>query len=146
MQACIIFFLKVSVDLGRKLVDTCLIDHALLNKAIRVHLGRCFAASDIFVHKRLRKTRLINFVVALESVANHIDKNIFLELLPVGNHQLGDANHSFRVGCVDTQNRHSKRLHNVRSVFETAIVFRIRGEADLVVRNNVERTVTGELG
>lgn len=119
---------------------------AFSHKLFRVSLRWSFARSDFLVHKRLSEAGFVNLVVAVESVADHVDENVFVELFPVSNHEFTSSDDSFGVIRVYSQDRHAEWLHDVRSICEAAIIFRVCRESDLVVCNNVNSTFAFKLG
>ena len=102
--------------------------------------------SDLLVHKWLGETWLIDFVVAVESEANHIDQDVFLVLVPVTDHELAALYNCLDVRGIHAENGHTERLHNVSGILERTVVFRRGREANLVIRDDVDAAITVEFG
>lgn len=101
--------------------------------------------SNLLVHHRLREAWLVHLVVSVEAETNHVDQDVFLVFVPVADHELGTADHGFGVTRVHTEDGHTERLNDISRILETTVVVWVSREAHLVVRDNVHRTIAGEL-
>ena len=52
------------------------------------------------VHDWLGETGLIDLVVTVVAIANHVDQDVLLELLPVFDHEFACFDYSFGVRCI----------------------------------------------
>ena len=95
--------------------------------------------ADQPVHDRLGERRLVALVVAEAPVAEHVDDDRLVELLPVLDRDLGAEHHRFRIVAVDVEDRRLDQLGDVRRIGRGARIARIGGEADLVVDDEMER-------
>ena len=69
---------------------------ALLGQALGIDVDHRRMRLDRLVHQRLREHRLVGLVVAVAPVAEHVDDDRLLELLPELGGDLGDVHHGFR--------------------------------------------------
>jgi hypothetical protein len=82
--------------------------------------------------------------MAVESESNHINQNVFLELLPISDHKFWAPDNWFRVTSIHSKNRDTERFYNIRWIFETSIILRTCCETDLIVCYNVKTAITAE--
>ena len=68
---------------------------------------------DLGVHERLRVARVVALVVAVAPVADHVDDDVLVEPLPVGERQPGDPDAGLGVVAVHVEDR---RLDDLRDV------------------------------
>ena len=97
----------------------------------------------------LRECGFVPFVVAVLAVANHVDDDIALELLPVLQRELRQVDRRLGVFPVHMEDRRLDELGQVGAILRRSGVARVRGEADLVVDDDVERaagSVTRQVG
>ncbi len=92
------------------------------------------------VHIGLSHAWLIRFVVTTATIAIHVDHDIFLELGPEVHRNLDHLSHRFGMLTIDVEDRNLQHLRNIGVVNRAHAVGRQRGEADLVIDNNVDRT------
>ena len=137
-QACLVFFLKVLINLFFKIFNVLLCDDALLDQSLCIPLRWSVQRADFGVHEGLGEAGLVNLVVSVVTVANHVDECILLESLPVCNQKTARLNDSFWICCVDSNNWHSKRFNDISRILKTTVVFRICCETHLVVCDDVE--------
>lgn len=90
-------------------------------------------ATNMLVHRRLGKLRLVNFVVAVPSVAHQIYQDVFLELLAVLSCKSHDLDNVLYALSVDMYDGDAECLGYIRAVLGGAGVDRPGGIADLVV-------------
>ena len=120
-------------------LDVLLGDHAFFDQPLGVDFHGTRVRSDGAVHERLGESRLVRFVVAVLAVAKHVDHDRLLELLPELRGDLGDVHHGLGVVAVDVEDGRFDHLGHVRAIGRRARVARARGEADLVVDDEVDR-------
>jgi hypothetical protein len=95
--------------------------------------------ADLAVHHRLREVRLVLLVVAVTAVAPQVDHHIDLELLSESDRQLRRVHDRFGIIPVHVEDRRLDRLGHVGRVRREALLVWWRGEADLVVDDDVDR-------
>ena len=95
--------------------------------------------ADLLVHQRLGERRLVALVVAEAAIAEHVDHDRLLELLPELGRDLGGEDHRFGIVAVHVEDRRLDHLGDVGRIGRRARVARIGGEADLVVDDEVDR-------
>ena len=95
--------------------------------------------ADRLVHQRLGERRLVALVVAEAPVAEHVDHDRMLELLPELGRDLGGEHHRLRIVAVGVEDRRLDHLGDVGRVGRGARIARIGGEADLVVDDEMHR-------
>ena len=104
------------------------------------------AAVDPRIQVRLGEARLVALVVAVAAVAIHVDDDVAPELLAElrrdGRHEAD----RLRVVAVDVENRHVDHLGHVRAIARAARIRRQRGEADLVVDDDMDRAARAVAG
>lgn len=99
---------------------------------------------DALVHQGLGKRGLVSLVVTMLSVADQVNDNIVLELgAPVGS-ELTDKVDSLNIVGIDVEDGGVNSLGDIRAVSSRASETRVRGEANLVVDNEVNGTTSGE--
>ena len=89
------------------------------------------------VHERLGERRVVGLVVPPLAVAHHVDDDVLLERLPVGEGQPGDPHHGLGVVPVDVEDRRLDHPGDVGRVHAGPRVLRGGGEAHLVVHDDV---------
>ena len=124
------------VERGLGLLDG---DVALLHEQLGVDLSHGAAGVDASVHERLRVAGVVALVVAVAAVAEHVDDDVLVERLPVGEGQPGHAHDRFGVVAVDVEDRGLDHLRHVGGVLRGPSGGRRRGEAELVVDDHVDR-------
>ena len=116
------------------------LDGALGKQPLRIDRPRGGMRVDRRVHERLRLHRLLGLVVAAAAIANEVDDGILLELHPVIHGDLGDEHHRLRIVRVHMEDGRPHHLGHFGAVFRGAgVIHPMRGEADLVVDDDVQR-------
>ena len=92
---------------------------------------------DRLVHARLRKEGVIDLLVAVAAVTNEVDHYVPPKRLPEVHRELADTRHRVHVVTVDMQDRRSDALSDVGAVGSGTRGAGVRGEADLVVGDDV---------
>lgn len=82
--------------------------------------------------------------MAIFSEANHVNQNIFPELLPVSYSESANSSYTFDIMCIYSYNRSAEWLHNVRCEWEAASILRISSEAHLVIGYEVNAAISCE--
>ena len=124
------------VERGLGLLDG---DVALLHEQLGVDLPHGAASVDASVHERLRVAGVVALVVAVAAVAEHVDDDVLVERLAVGEGQAGHAHDRLGVVAVDVEDRGLDHLRHVGGVLRGPSGGRRRGEAELVVDDHVDR-------
>ncbi len=124
---------------GLHLLDFAFGDDALADQLLAVDLERRRMRADLLVHQRLGEGRLVAFVVAEAAIAEHVDDDRLVELLPELGRDLGRVDHRFRIVAVDVEDRRLDHLGDVGRIGRGARIARIGGEADLVVDDEMDR-------
>ena len=94
---------------------------------------------DLGVHQRLRVARVVALVVAVAAVADHVDDDVLVEPLPVGEGQPGHPDAGLGVVAVHVEDRRLDHLGDVGGVVAGAGRLGRGGEPDLVVDDDVDR-------
>jgi hypothetical protein len=124
-------------EVGLHLVDLAFGHDALADQ--RSNRARASSAGRIAIHQRLGERRLVAFVVAEAAIAEHVDDDVFAELLAEFGGDLGGVDHRFRIVAVHVEDRRLDHLGHVGRIGRRAREARRRGEADLVVDDEVDR-------
>ena len=114
-------------------------DHAFFDQTLcidRSHARMCLHAR---VHQRLRVARFVGFVMTKPAKSNHIEHDVFIELLPVIERDLHRAISRFRIVAVDVKDRQLRHARDVGRVDRGASCFRRSRKSDLVVDDDVNR-------
>ena len=101
---------------------------------------------DQLVHERLRVARLVALVVPEAAVADEVDDDVVVELLPEGHRQANGRDGRLWVVGVHVEDRRVEALGEVGGVPRRAALVRIGREPDLVVRDQVQRAARGVAG
>ena len=117
---------------------------ALLRNLSRSHQGtgvllanRRMRADDL-VQRRLRERRLVAFVVTVAAIAHQVDQVVELEALPVCDRQPGRLDAGDRIIGIHVGDRNLEATRQAAGVTGAEGLFRIGGEADLVVGDDVD--------
>ena len=110
---------------------------AAVHEQLGVELADRAALADHLVHARLRERGLVALVVAVAPVADHVDDDVLLERLAERERELHHAHARFGVVAVHVEDRRLHRLGDVGRVHGRAREAGRRGEADLVVHDDV---------
>ena len=114
-------------------------EDALVDELGRVELADGRLRGDLRDHQRLRVRGLVLLVVAEAAVADEVDDDVVAELLPVGEREPDRRDRRLRVVRVHVDDRDVEPLREVARVARRAALVRVGREADLVVRDQVER-------
>src|SRR5574337_37654 len=93
---------------------------------------------DLGIHQRLRKRRLVSFIVTIPAVTDEIDEDIFFESGAVLHRELGNEVHRLRIIAIHVEDRHFEHHREIGGMRGRARVLRIRGESDLVIDHHVQ--------
>ncbi len=113
-------------------------DVAPLDQRLRVELADRAAGVDALVHERLGVARVVALVVAVAAVAHHVDHDVLVELLAVGERQPGHPHAGLGIVAVHVEDRRLHHLGHVGGVLRRAGRVGWRGEAELVVDDQVD--------
>ena len=104
---------------------------------------------DLLVHDRLREGGIVQLVVAVTAVADEIDEDVALELLPEADRETGGLHGGLGIVSVHVEDRGLDDLRDVARIAGEAVGVGGGGEGDLVVDDDVDRApgpVSLELG
>ncbi len=111
--------------------------------ALHERLGVLLAHGRMFAHAlvelRLREGRLVTLVVPVPAVADEVDEEVELEALPVGPREPRRFDAGHRIVGVDVHDRDLEAARQAARVAGRERLVRIGGEAELVVRDDVDR-------
>ena len=88
LKTSLVLSFKMRIDLVSNLLNLLLGNYSSCNQFFCIAGRLSLHRSYLFVHYGLGKARLVNFIVTVESETDHINQDVFLELLPVSYHQL----------------------------------------------------------
>ena len=94
---------------------------------------------DVLVHQRLCEPRLITFIVAKAAIAEHVNDDRLVELLPEFDGYFRSMNHRFRIITIAVENWRFDHFRHIGGIGRRARIPRIGGEADLVIDNEMHR-------
>src|SRR5438309_5581863 len=123
--------------------------HPRLDQLLAVERERRPLGRDLLVHHRLRKGRIVELVVPVPAVADEVDEDVLLEALAKADGQAGRLHGGLGVVTVHVEDGGRNHLGDVARVGGEAVRLGRRGEADLVVDDDVHRAaraVAVELG
>src|SRR5581483_12309695 len=86
---------------------------------------------------RLREDRLVAFVMAVPAIAIHVNDDVAMELLPELERDLCNPRDRERIVAVYMENRCLDHLRDIARVARRTRVCGQRGEADLVINDNM---------
>ena len=98
---------------------------------------------DLAVQDRLRVAGVVAFVVAVAAIADHVDDDVLLELLAVIEGDLHDADGGFGIVAVDVEDGRLHAARDVGGIRRGARFVGQRGEADLVIDDQVDGAAGG---
>ena len=124
------------VERGLGLLDG---DVAPLDQRLGVELADRAPGVDALVHQRLGVARVVALVVTVAAVAHHVDHDVLVELLAVGERQPGHPHAGLGVVAVHVEDRRLHHLGHVGRVLRRAGRVGRGGEAELVVDDQVDR-------
>ena len=138
--------LQLALEVGERLLGLVERDVAALDERLDVQLAHAAVLGDRLVHQRLRVARVVALVVPVAAVAPHVDDDVLVEPLAVLERQPGHPDARLGVVAVDVEDRRLHRLGDVAAVERRAGELRRRGEADLVVDDQVDRAADAVAG
>ena len=114
-------------------------EQPLLDETIRVDLDHARMLGDALVHQRLGEGRLVGLVMTVPAVAEHVDDHRLQEALAELGGDLGDVNDGLGIVAVHVEDRRIDHLGDVGRVGRRAREAGRRGEADLIVDDEMDR-------
>ena len=120
-------------------VDGGLVGQAVVDQALRVERDDRGVRLDALDLQRLRVGGLVGLVVTEAAVADEVDQDVAPEALAEGHRQAHRAAAGVDGIRVDVDDRDVEALGEIGRVARRARVVRVRREADLVVRDHVQR-------
>ena len=131
--------LQARLDAAQQLLVVPLGDDTLARERLRVELSHRRVALDRLHHQRLCVGRLVLLVVAEAPVADEVDDDVVAEARPEGHGEPDRGDGRLRVVGVDVEDGRVEALGEVARIPRRAPLGRVGREADLVVRDDVER-------
>ncbi|SCV62837.1 hypothetical protein ANAPH1_00290 [Anaplasma phagocytophilum] len=116
--------------------------HAFRNQLITVRTRYSLMLCYALIHKRLRKHRLITFIVAITAITHHIYHNVFLELITILHSKLCNCYHSFWIIPINVKNRSIDYSSNIRTIKRSSGTVRTSCEPHLIINNNMDNTTS----
>jgi len=113
LKTCLIFSLKVSINLVPNLLNFLLGYYTCSYQFFRIASWLGLHRSNLFVHNWLSKTRFINFVMSVKSKSDHVNQDILFEFLPVSNHKFRTSYYRFRITSVYSEYWYTKRFYDI---------------------------------
>ena len=110
-----------------------------LRQLLPIQGCNAWVAVNLLVHLRLGERRIVEFVVPMAPKGNQIDNHILAEAHAVFGGDPRRTNHRLGMVRIDMHDRTVNGLDDVTAVTGGAAMFRRRGEAELVVHDEVER-------
>lgn len=94
----------------------------ILREALRLQLVRILLRirlmnfPDLMIHLRLRKLRLIDFIMPILAITNQINHEIFLPLLPILKTKLQNSQDILHILRVNVDNRNIEPFGHIRGI------------------------------
>ena len=114
-------------------------DDAARDERVRPLLAHGRQRRDDLVHRRLRERRLVALVVAVAAIPDEVDQRVALERRAIRRRQPRDLDAGLRVVRVHVEDRNLEAADQAARVGRRERLPRRGGEADLVVRDDVDR-------
>src|SRR5271166_3018367 len=130
--------LQLALVVAQRVLGLLQRDVAAADQRFGVALAGPALGVDDVVHVGVRHRRVVALVVPAPAVAQHVDDDVLVEPLTEVDGQLGHPYARLRVVAVDVEDRGSDHLGDVRAVLAGPGELRRRGEADLVVDDDVD--------
>ncbi len=130
--------LQLAVVVAQRVLGLLHRDVAAADQVFGVALAHAAFGADHVVHVRVGHRRVVALVVAAAPVAQHVDDDVLVELLPEIHRQPGHPVAGLRVVAVDVEDRRADHLGDVGAVLAGPGVVRRGGEPDLVVDDDVD--------
>mmetsp|Transcript_12259 Transcript_12259/g.16810 ORF Transcript_12259/g.16810 Transcript_12259/m.16810 type:complete len:727 (-) Transcript_12259:1120-3300(-) len=140
------FSFQCAVDHAADVLQRLLAAGALRHQLRPIHGQRVRVLVDLLVQARLRVHGLVQLVVAVAAVADHVHDAVVAELLAVLHGHLEGGHHGQRVVPVAVEDGYVEGLGQVGGVQGAAAVGGVRREAHLVVHDHVQRAAHREVG
>ena len=131
--ACLQFGIEPRAPVRAHLLDFAFGDEVLAHELLGVDLARGRVLADRLVHQGLGERGLVAFVVPEAPVAEHVDDDGALELLPELGRDFGGIHHRLGIVAVHMEDRRLDHLGDVGRIRRRTRVTRVGGEPDLVV-------------
>ncbi len=115
---------------------------------IEVAFANRLAMLDRLVHQRLGECRFVTLVVPPAAEAVHVDDHVASKRVAEIQRQVDHLGHRLRIFAVDVKDGDLQHLGHVGGVTARTTFLGRRGEADLIVHDDVDGTahlVTGQL-
>mmetsp|Transcript_33529 Transcript_33529/g.96260 ORF Transcript_33529/g.96260 Transcript_33529/m.96260 type:complete len:338 (-) Transcript_33529:360-1373(-) len=118
----------------------------VIQKLLFEDFDRWWVSRDLFVQFRLRESRLIQFVVSIATVANHINNNVFAPLVSPFHSCFQGSRDSQWIISITVEDRTSKCLSDITAVRGRSRIDRVCSESNLVVDDNVDGATNVKVG
>ena len=133
---------KVSLNLLSQFIYFVSRDNSFFNELLLVSLRWRRHASNLFVHHRLCETWLIDLIVSIVPVTNHVKHDVLPVLGPILNCESASLDHSINIVCIYAKDWNLKGLYKIGRILKAPVVCGLCRESDLIVCNNVHRSST----
>ena len=120
-------------------IDVGFRDDTITHQARTPDLTRRRMRLDARVQLGLGEERLVGLVVTVTAIANEVDQEVLAEACPICNRDAHRHHAGFGVIRIDMHNRHVESFRQIAGIVRAAGIDRIGSEADLVVRDDVQR-------
>jgi hypothetical protein len=140
--------LQLALVVAQRVLGLLQRDVAAADQGFGVALAGPALGVDDVVHVGVRHRGVVALVVPAPPVAQHVDDDVLLELLPEVHRQPGHPIARLGIVAVDVEDRCPNHFRDVGAVLAGPGVLRRGGEADLVVDDDVDRAadaVTGQV-
>lgn len=101
--------------------------------------------SDILIHDRLGEGRLVQFIVPPSPIRNHVDDDIFSELVSVFKRDRHCVQYIFRIISINVNNRSTNHFPYVGCIDGRTSILGGGRITDLIVDDDVNATTRGEV-
>ena len=129
---------KARAPVGAHLVDFALGDDAFADQLFGIDLQRRLVRADLLVHQRLGEAGLIALVMAVTTVAEHVDDYGLVEPLTELDRDLGGIDHRLGIIAINMDDRRLDHLRHIGGIGRGARVARVGGEANLVIDDEMQ--------
>ena len=98
---------------GAHLLDFAFRHHAFSHELLCVNFQRRLVGANVLVHQRLGEAWLVALVVAVAAIAEHVDDDRLVKLLPKFDGNLGGEDDRFRIIAIHVEDRRLDHLGDV---------------------------------
>ncbi len=131
--------LEIGAEVGLHAVDLGAGEKTLLDETLGIDLNHARMLADAAIHQGLGEGRLVSLVMAVTTVAEHVDDHGLAVTLAKLDGDLGHMHHGLGVVAVHVEDRGIDHLGHVGGVRRGTGKAGRGGEADLIIDNEVQR-------